>query len=140
MDKANEIVSKHPVVLFDGVCNLCNHFVNYIIDRDPKGHIKLASLQSPVGQSLIKEQVPNDYLASVVFVFEDKIYFKSRAALEVFRALGFPYSLLYGFIIVPPFMRDWVYDLIAHKRYDWFGKSETCRMPTPELKERFLDS
>lgn len=139
MDTANKIISD-PVILFDGVCNLCNSFVNFIIDRDSGGKIKFASLQSQIGQSLIKGHVSEDYLGSVVFVSNDKVYFKSRAALTIFRQLGFPYSALYIFMVVPSFIRDWIYDFIAHRRYKWFGKKETCRIPTPELRERFLDS
>ncbi len=139
MDSTHEI-ARHPVVLFDGVCNLCNYFVNFIIDRDTTGKIKFASLQSSIGQQLIKSEVPENYLGSVVFVWKGKIYFKSRAALEVFYQLGFPYSMLFGLVIVPTFISNWVYDFIAKRRYKWFGKQDTCRIPTPELRERFLDS
>jgi predicted DCC family thiol-disulfide oxidoreductase YuxK len=131
----------HPhIILFDGVCNLCNFFVNFIIDHDHKGKFKFASLQSPLGIQILKNHGSTELKETVIFISSDQIHFKSSAALEIFRVLGFPFSILYPFVIVPAFIRNWVYDFISRNRYKWFGKSAACRMPTPELRERFLDS
>lgn len=139
MDKANQI--KNPdILLFDGVCNLCNGAVNFIIDRDPKGHFKFAALQSDFGQEKLKELgFDQEDFDSLVLLSCVKVYKKSSAALRIAKKLTGLYPLLFVFIIIPPFIRHALYDLIARNRYKWFGKRETCRMPTPELKARFVE-
>lgn len=139
MGKADQI--KNPdILLFDGVCNLCNGAVNFIIDRDPKGHFKFAALQSDFGQEKLEELgFDQEDFDSLVLLSEDKVYKKSSAALRIAKKLKGLYPLLYAFIIIPPFLRHALYDLIARNRYKWFGKRETCRMPTPELKARFVE-
>lgn len=129
------------IILFDGVCNLCNSSVNFIIDRDPKKNFKFASIQSNIGQSILKkEKSPyGELLNSVVYKKNEKIYFKSDAALQIARELSFPWNSFFLLIVVPPFIRDFFYDLIAKNRYRLFGKRESCRMPSPEIKERFLE-
>ncbi|MEO1054157.1 MAG: thiol-disulfide oxidoreductase DCC family protein [Bacteroidota bacterium] len=132
---------KNDVILFDGVCNLCNSSVNFVIDRDKGRYFKFAALQSEAGQELLSSLgQPTENFDSIVLVSNGKIYKKSRAALEVARKLRGLWPLLYVFMIVPWFIRNPIYDLIAKNRYRWFGKSNECRMPTPELKQRFLDS
>lgn len=131
-------LEEKKVILFDGVCNLCNGFVNFLIDRDTKGVLRYASLQSDFGQDVLKHfDMPPDNLDTVVFIENGKFYTRSTAALRICRYLP-KYSFLYGFILVPRFIRDGVYKLISRYRYSWFGKEEACRMPTPELKARFL--
>jgi len=129
-----------PVILFDGVCNLCNSSVQYVIRHDRDAVFKFASLQSDTGQQLLhKYQLPQNNFNSFVLVEDDKVYTRSGAALRVARKLSGIVKLLYGFIIVPAFLRDAVYNFIARNRYKWFGKKDTCMIPTPALKSRFLN-
>lgn len=129
----------HALVLFDGVCNLCNSSVNYIIDRDPTGYFKFAALQSEVVKPLLDRfDLSPDYLDSMVLIVGDRCYRHSDAALHIARRMRRAWPLLYGFIIIPRPIRNLVYRWIARNRYRWFGKRETCRIPTPELRARFL--
>jgi len=129
-----------PVVLFDGVCNLCNSAVQFIIKHDKKKVFRFASLQSPVGQKLLQQyDLPTDELNSFILVENNKVYDRSTGALRVVKKLGGLWPLLYGLIIVPKFIRDPVYNWVGRNRYKWFGKKEECMIPTPELKARFLN-
>jgi predicted DCC family thiol-disulfide oxidoreductase YuxK len=129
----------NPVVLFDGVCNLCNGSVQFIIARDPSARFRFAPLGSAAAQSLINESKAGGPLPdSIVLMEHRQMYTRSTAALRMTRGLRFPWPLLYGLIVVPRPLRDTVYDLIARNRYRWFGKRDTCMMPTPELRARFL--
>ncbi|MBO6661883.1 MAG: DUF393 domain-containing protein [Roseivirga sp.] len=140
MGKADKIVEK-DILLFDGVCNLCNSSVNFIIDHDPKGHFKFAALQSEFGQKKLEELgFDQEEFDSLVLLSGDKVYKKSSAALRIARKLSGLYPLLYVFIIIPPFIRHGVYNIIAKNRYKWWGKRDSCRMPTPELKARFVEA
>jgi len=127
------------IILFDGVCNLCNGFVQFVIQHDPGGQFKFTSLQSDKGQDLLKD-LPETYrqIDSVVFLENGRFYQKSAAALRIIRHLSGAWPLLYIFIILPAFLRDWLYTLVARNRYRWFGRQESCMLPTPELKTRFL--
>ena len=130
---------EHAFIFFDGVCNLCNGFVQFVIKNDPKGYFRFASLQSEEAQPYLEGcNYPADQLNSVVLFENGKCYAKSTAALRVFRKLSGAWPLFFASIIVPRFIRDGVYDFIATKRYRWFGKQESCMLPTPELKQRFL--
>ena len=132
---------EHPVILFDGVCNLCNHSVNFIIDRDPQARFRFAALQSPAAQALLAARglpPPAAEPESILLLAGDKVHQRSGAALRIARGLRGAWPLLSAFLLVPAPLRDWVYRWIARNRYRWFGKSDTCRMPTPELKARFL--
>ncbi|ADO69487.1 thiol-disulfide oxidoreductase DCC family protein [Stigmatella aurantiaca] len=128
------------VVLFDGVCNLCNGTVNFIIDRDPTSYFRFAALQSPQAAELLAPlgRVPEAEPQSIFLVEGGKLYERSTAALRIARRMGGAWKGLYAFIVVPAPLRDAVYRFIANHRYRWFGKAEACRMPTPELRERFL--
>lgn len=127
------------VVLFDGVCNLCNGSVRFIIERDPRGRFQFAPLQSPVAERLIGARVDRTSLPdSIVLVDDERLYVRSSAALRIARGLRFPWPLAWVFIVVPRPIRDWVYDLIARHRYAWFGRRDECMLPTPEVKGRFL--
>jgi predicted DCC family thiol-disulfide oxidoreductase YuxK len=131
--------SKHSIILFDGVCNLCNGFVNFLIERDKKGMFKFASLQSQGGQDLLKEAQPQGLKGeSIVLIEGSGAYMESSAALRILGGIGGAWKLFYIFMIVPPFIRNSVYRLVARNRYKWFGKMDSCRLPTPELKSRFL--
>lgn len=127
------------VVLFDGVCNLCNGSVNWLIDHDKKNKFQFASLQSDYGQKVIAQfQLQGDHMDTVLLQEGDKIFMRSEAILRICKNLGGIYLLLYALIITPAFIRDFVYKIVANNRYRWFGKQETCRVPSPELKEKFL--
>ena len=128
------------VILFDGVCNLCNSSVNWIIDHDKQNQFKFASLQSVYGQNTVKQLgLQDNYMSTVVFEDNGKAYLRSDAALQILKQLGGVYSLAVVFYIVPSFIRDFFYEIVANNRYKWFGKKEICRIPTPELKSKFLE-
>ncbi len=129
----------NAVILFDGVCNLCNGAVNFIIDRDPKARFTFAPLQSVPGQALLKEKIPEaKNLDSIILVNRNEVKIKSDAALSIAYRLSGLWPALIVFKIIPRFLRDHVYDWIARNRYRFFGKRNQCRMPNPELKSRFL--
>ncbi len=130
---------KHPVVLFDGVCNLCNRSVRFILARDPGGIFKFAPLQSDAGKNIIKRfNIPSDKYGSFVFLENGVFYTKSTAALRLLNKLGGFWQLLYFLIVIPAPLRDAVYDLMAKNRYKWFGRTDECMVPTPEIRGRFL--
>jgi predicted DCC family thiol-disulfide oxidoreductase YuxK len=130
----------HALLLFDGVCNSCNASVQFILKRDKRGYFQFASLQSDAAQAILKQYYPQgNYPDSIILIENGKAYSRSAAALRLARKLGSLWPLLYGFIGVPSFIRDAVYDFIAIRRYKWFGKREICMRPEPEWKERFLE-
>ncbi len=131
--------TSQPIILFDGVCNLCDHSVQFIIQRDHQRRFKFAALQSVAGQRLLREQgLPTEEFRSIVLLEGGKLWQKSSAALRIARRLSGLWPLLYLLILVPAPIRDFIYDCIATRRYRWFGKKETCLIPTPELRSRFL--
>ena len=131
----------HPVILFDGVCNLCNSSVQFIIKHDKKSIFRFASLQSEFGKRIIEKfDLANKNIDSVMLLENNAIELKSTAALQIAKQLGGIYSALYVFIIIPRFMRDSIYDFVARNRYRWFGKQESCMIPKPELKKLFIES
>lgn len=130
---------KNPVLLFDGVCNLCNNFVQWLIVKDKKGIFKYASLQSEFGQWLLqKNNFPKNHFDTVILLENGKIYTHSTVSLRIMKKLGGFYGLLYSFIIIPPFIRDWIYNIVANNRYKWFGKKNKCVIPKPEWQGRFI--
>jgi predicted DCC family thiol-disulfide oxidoreductase YuxK len=132
--------SGHALVLFDGVCNLCNGTVNFIIDHDPDGYFRFAPLQSDEAQErLAGTDAAGADLDTIVLVEDGAAYVRSTAALRIARRLTAPWPLLSLFLAVPRPLRDAVYDWIATHRYDWFGRRDQCRLPTPALKDRFLE-
>lgn len=129
-----------PIILFDGVCNFCNSAVNFAIKRDKKSVLKFAPLQSQIAKKILKSHhLSADDFRSFVFIENNIAYTSSTAALRVFKHLDQLWPLMYGFIIVPKFLRDGVYNWISRHRYRWFGKKEICMVPTPELRPRFLN-
>ena len=127
------------IILFDGVCNLCNGFVQFIIKRDPKAKFKFASLQSPEGLSLLnKFGLPTIDFDSLVYINGDNYLIKSNAGLAILKELEGFWKLFHVFIIIPKFIRDFFYDIISKTRYKIFGKRTSCMIPTPEIKQRFL--
>jgi predicted DCC family thiol-disulfide oxidoreductase YuxK len=130
----------HPIILFDGVCRFCNSSVNFIIDHDPARRFRFAPLQSPLGQSLLRRfGLLHKGVYSVILVEGQRCYVKSTAALRIARGLTLPWPLLSLLVMVPPLLRDGVYDWFARNRFRWFGRLDHCRMPTPDLQQRFLD-
>jgi len=129
----------HPVVLFDGVCNLCAGSVKFLIERDPEGVFRFAPLQSAVAEQLLADhEIDPSALDSVVLVEDGEVYTKSDAVLRAARHLGGIYRLLPPFGVVPRRLRNAVYDFVAARRYGWFGKKDQCMMPTPDISSRFL--
>jgi len=126
-----------PVILFDGVCNLCTGSVQFVIERDSRKRFRFASLQSPVAEKLLGRR---DDLESMVLVQDGKTYRKSTAALLIAKRLDGLWPALSVFLVVPRFLRDAVYDWIGRRRYRMFGKRDVCWTPSPELAERFLNS
>lgn len=135
----SRIQDQFDIILFDGVCNLCNSAVDLIIRNDKGRHFKVGPLQDPKTAELLRGyDINSDYLDSIILIRGDKVYYKSRAALEVTKKLKGLWPLLYAFIVVPAFVRDSIYDWIARNRYRWYGKKETCRLPTADERARFL--
>jgi len=135
-----ELSNNKQLVLFDGVCNLCNASVKYIIKHDKKDVFRFSPLQSKVGQQIVNEHNIDTSKIDSILLFSEKngIRYKSTAALIIAKHLGFPRNFLVIFLIVPPFIRNWVYDYIAKNRYKWYGKRDACMVPTAELKNKFL--
>ena len=128
------------IILFDGVCNLCNKTVQFIIQKDPIKNFRFASLQSKSGQLLFEQLgVHSESVDSLIYIKDGKFYVKSTAVLMILRRLSNGWKFFYCFIIIPRFLRDWAYDIIAKRRYRFFGKSEFCITPAPEYQERFLE-
>jgi predicted DCC family thiol-disulfide oxidoreductase YuxK len=139
------VISKIPtdkqLILFDGVCNLCNSSVLYVIKRDKKDKFLFAPLQSDIGKTIInKFQIDTDNTDSILLYNpkNESLSYKSSAALHVAKQLGFPINILSVFLIIPTFISNWVYDYIAKNRYKWYGKKDVCMIPTPELKSKFI--
>ena len=132
--------SGHPVILFDGQCNLCNASVRFVVRRDPKEHFRFASLQSATGQALLQKHGLKNDLNTIVLVQEEHAWTHSSAALRIARRLTAAWPILALFLVLPPFLRDPVYRFIAKRRYRWFGQSEACPLPDPALQHLFLDT
>lgn len=129
------------IILFDGVCNLCNGAVTFIIKHDKTDTFRFASLQSEIGKKLVAERgMDPEELDSIILIDPGVAYYqKSTAALEISRELSGGYSLLKNFLFIPEGLRDGIYNFVASNRYKWYGKKESCMIPTPELKSKFLD-
>ncbi len=137
---SEDIPAGHPIVLFDGVCNLCTGFVQFLIPRDPEGQFKFASLQSAVGEQLLTEHgLDTEQLDSIVLVDGDDVYVKSSAVIRIASRLGGVYTLARPLRFLPRVLRDWGYDFVAANRYRVFGKKDQCMMPTEDIQSRFLE-
>jgi predicted DCC family thiol-disulfide oxidoreductase YuxK len=133
------VVVNGPIVLFDGVCKFCNGSVNFLIDHDGKKRLRFAPLQSEIAQAwLCRFGLPVDDFDTMILVENGRAYARSSAALRIAWILGGWWSLLAILFAVPPFLRDGAYNVLAGNRYRWFGKADTCRVPTPDIRERFL--
>jgi predicted DCC family thiol-disulfide oxidoreductase YuxK len=128
------------VILFDGVCNLCNASVNFIIDRDPQGRFSFAALQGEIGQGFLRRHgLATEVFDTLVLIDQGRLHQRSGAALRIARRLRWPWPLLAVCWLVPLPLRDAVYGLVSRNRYRWFGRQDACRLPTPQLGARFLD-
>ncbi len=135
-----ELPKNKKLILFDGVCNLCNSSVQYVIKHDKKNLFMFTALQSDIGQEIINNySIDTSKIDSILLYTPERgINYKSTAALKIAQHLGFPQNLMTVFFIIPAFIRNWVYDYIAKNRYKWYGKKDACMIPTPELKSKFL--
>lgn len=140
LDPGSHEWTKHErVIVFDGVCNWCNFWVNFAIDHDPRGKFKLGTLQSQhAGQILRELQLSSDDFETFLLLERTRVFTKSTAALRIAKQLSGLWPLLYLFIIVPVPLRDAVYDFVARHRYKWMGKADACRIPTPNDRARFV--
>ena len=135
-----ELSEGKKIILFDGVCNLCNNAITFVIQRDKKDVFRYAPLQSNIGKLLTnKHNIDTSKVDSILLIDSDSAFVKATAALKISRHLTGGYPLMQAFYIIPPFIRNWVYDYIAKNRYKWFGKKDACMIPTPDLKSKFLD-
>ena len=127
------------LVMFDGVCNFCNSSINFIIRNDKTDHFRFLTLQSERGQKIIKQyNLDPENLQTVILLENGRIYTRSTAALRIARKLKGGWKIFYGFIIVPAVLRDFFYKIVAKNRYKWWGKKESCMIPTPEVRKKFL--
>jgi predicted DCC family thiol-disulfide oxidoreductase YuxK len=138
----DKIPKNKQLILFDGVCNLCNSSVLYVIKRDKNGKFLFAPLESDIGNKIIQKFSIDTKETDSILLYnplKDSLTYKSTAALLIAKQLGFPINILTLFLIVPKAIRNWVYNYIAKNRYKWYGKKESCMIPTPELKAKFID-
>ena len=130
--------SIEKVVLFDGLCNLCSTSVQFILKRNSKGNLKFASLQSDFGNGLLNRLKVENNLKTVIYFNQGKLFTKSDAVLEIAKELNGLWPIFHAFKVTPKFLRDFIYDVVAKYRYQWFGKRNECWLPTPELQCRFI--
>ena len=135
------MIDRYPLILFDGVCNLCERWVQFVLRNDSKKQFRFAALQSDVAATILqKHSYSYDELSSQLLIVDDQLYRESRAALEVARRLDWPWPLFYYcFSWVPAVITDGIYRFVGDRRYRWFGKKEQCWLPEPELVARFID-
>lgn len=127
------------LIMFDGMCNFCNFWVNFIIDHDEKKYFKFNSLQSNIAQNFLKRKnLDLPKMDTIVLMMNEKVYFKSSAALQIAKKLNGFWKVVYILAIIPEPLRDLIYNFIARNRYKWFGRRESCRIPTEDESDRFL--
>jgi predicted DCC family thiol-disulfide oxidoreductase YuxK len=130
----------HPLVLYDGSCNFCDSTVNFIISRDPEGRFHFAPLQGQIARGILRRNhLPEEQLDTIILVEGGQLYARSTAVLRTMRQLRGLWPLLSIFLLVPAFIRDLVYGIIARNRYRWFGRQDVCRIPDAQVRARFLD-
>jgi predicted DCC family thiol-disulfide oxidoreductase YuxK len=131
----------HQLILFDGVCNLCNGFVQFVIERDPGGTFQFAALQSAAARRILAQHdAPDPLPDTILLVADGRVSTRSTAVLRIARGLRFPWPLASALIAVPRPLRDAIYSLVARHRYGWFGQRDQCMVPTPALRSRFIDA
>jgi predicted DCC family thiol-disulfide oxidoreductase YuxK len=129
-----------PLILFDGVCNLCNAWMRFVIRRDRAGIFRFAAQQSPIGQAIIEEHLSGaTQLSSVILIEGDSIYIESDAVLQILARLSPPWSWVAFLRIIPRRIRDVCYRFVVHHRYQWFGRTEVCQVPSVDIRSRFIE-
>ena len=129
----------HPLVLFDGVCNFCNYWVNFAIKRDKKAKLRFTPIQGEIAKKILQEfNIHPDSLSSVILIDNGKAYTQSSASIRICKYLDGGWKVFYVLIIFPKFLRDFVYNIIARNRYKWYGKKEECMVPHDDIRKRFL--
>lgn len=127
------------IIFFDGVCNLCNGAVNFVIKHDTENLFHFSSLQSDYAKEVLGDNYPRgDHFDTIIYSEQSRLYYRSEAVLRIAKKLGFPFSMVYGVIVLPGSLRDLIYRFISRNRYKWFGKKDQCMIPKPEVKSRFL--
>jgi predicted DCC family thiol-disulfide oxidoreductase YuxK len=136
----NKLPKHKKIILFDGVCNLCNSSINYVIDKDQKDEFRFLALQSNLGKELQNYLgITSKTLDSIILYIPNEAYYiKSTAALKIISRFSGLWKIVLIFNIVPAKIRDFIYDIVARNRYKWYGKQQQCRIPTPELESKFL--
>ena len=136
----SDLPNGKKIILFDGVCNLCNSSVRYVIKHDKKDLFRFASLQSDIGQKILKHIGSDSNYSDSLVLYEPGVayFYKSAATIEIANSIGGVFSMMSIFKIIPAFLRNPIYDFIAKNRYKWYGKSDECPIPTPNLKDKFL--
>lgn len=133
------IQDEYNLVLFDGVCNLCNKAVDFIIRKDKKNKFKVGALQNPIVKDLLKTyKIDESYLDSLILIQGDEVFYKSSAALLIAKNLGGLWRILYLGMVLPQSLRDAIYEWVGKNRYNWFGKKDSCRLPSPDEKQKFI--
>jgi len=139
MNIPESIKQNNHIILFDGVCNLCSGFLQFVYKRDKQGRFKFAWLQDEIsGEILTWLDLNSDSFKTIILIEDETAFYKSTAFLKIVKYLCFPWPLLSVGYIFPRFIRDWIYDFVAENRYKWFGKKEQCMVPTGDLLKRFL--
>jgi predicted DCC family thiol-disulfide oxidoreductase YuxK len=139
-DARNRAPGLSRTILFDGVCNLCNGFVQFIIKRDRRDRFRFGALQSKAATAMLEGRMPYmEVMSTIIYVRGEHVMARSTAALNILKDLGGPWALTYLLMVIPGPLRDRIYDWVAKNRYRWFGKRESCMLPTPELKAKFID-
>ncbi len=135
-----EFPTGKKIILFDGLCNLCDSLVQFVIKHDQQDQFRFVAIQSELGQKILLHiGIHNKHIDTVVLYIPGKAYYtKSNAAIQIAKSLGGFFHLGTVFRILPTPLRNWVYDFVAAKRYKWYGKKEVCMLPTPELASKFL--
>ena len=135
----SQIPKNKKLIFFDGICNMCNSSVQFIIKYDTKNQFVFASLQGETSKNILEKlQIENKKLTSIILLENDDFYNKSTAVLKIASELKTPINFIAIFLIVPKFIRDSIYDIVKENRYKWFGKKTQCSIPSPELRKRFL--
>jgi len=140
MSDLSKILQNQKLILFDGICNLCNGFMIFIYRRDPGAKFSFAWIQSEPGKQILTQlNMSTEEYDTIVYLENGQATFKSSAFLKIVKQLKFPWNLLWTGIVIPRFLRDWIYDLVARNRYKIFGKKDHCLVPTGDLTKRFLE-
>lgn len=139
IDQLEQLSYSHPILVYDGVCVLCNRFIQFVDQRDKQDMFRYATLQAKEGLAIKRKVQDADGIDTVILVHNGEYKMHSSVGIHVFNLLGYPYRLFYPFIFIPPFIRNWVYQIIAANRYTWFGKTDSCLLPDKSMREKLLD-